>query len=217
MKTTVLLLVAIFVVAFVVLIVLMARQRERARQAQIAQWAASRGWTVTLRPGPIEWCSRLPGRNRRGVSQILSGTVDRWPVSVAEYSYTTTTSTGDGGTTTTTHHFIVTVVRLASSYAPVAVQPRGGISRMGRALVGDNAASTGDEDFDRQFRVKTQDPASRALVGPTLIAEHLAGRIPAWSLAGQDLLAWQQGRLTDPTRIEALTAGLVRVASLIGR
>jgi hypothetical protein len=55
-----------------------------------------------------------------------------------------------------------------------------------------------------------KDPASRALVGPALIAEHLAGRIPAWSLAGQDLLAWQQGTLTDPSRVEALLAALIR-------
>jgi hypothetical protein len=220
-NTKFVLLVVIPIVVVVVLLVVIVRrqrQRERERQAQISQWAVSHGWTVTPRPGPIEWSSRLPGSNRRGVSQILSGTVDGWPVSVAEYSYTTTSGGGpDGGTTTTTHHFIVTAVRLASSYPAVAVQPRGGISRMGRAIFGDDAASTGNEDFDRQFRMKTKDPAGGALVGPALIAEHLAGRIPPWSLAGHDLLTWQQGRLTDPSRIEPLAAALIRVANLIGR
>ena len=76
---------------------------------------------------------------------------------------------------------------------------------------------TGNADFDRQFRVKTKDPAtSRGVVGPALTAEPLAGQIPAWSLAGHDLLAWQQGNISDPSRIEALAAGLIRVATLIG-
>ena len=88
----------------------------------------------------------------------------------------------------------------------------------GQAIFGENAAATGHPDFDRQFRVKTKDLAtSCALLGPALIAEHLTGQIPAWSLAGQDLLAWQEGKISDPSRIEALrAAGLVRVATLIG-
>lgn len=211
MNSTVLFAIAATVVVLIALVVWRARQ-ERAREAEISQWAVSRGWTVTPRPGAIEWTSRLPGSNRRGVSLILSGTVAGWPVCVAEYSYTTSSEDS-----TTTHRYIVTAARLAASYAPVAVQSRGGISRLGQAIFGDNAAATGDADFDRQFRVQTKDPAtSRGVVGPALIAEHLAGQIPAWSLAGQDLLAWQQGKIGDPSRIEALAAGLIRVATLIG-
>jgi hypothetical protein len=212
--------IALTVVVVIVLIALTvwrARQ-ERAREAEISQWAASRGWTVTPKAGAIEWTSRLPGTNRRGVSLILSGTVSGWPVRVAEYSYTTTSSSGpDGASSSTTHRYVVTAVRLAAWYAPVAVQPRGGISRLGKAIFGDNAAATGHPDFDRQVRVDTKDPAtSHALVGPALIAEHLAGQIPAWSLAGQDLFAWQEGKITDPSRIEPPAAGLIRVATLIG-
>jgi hypothetical protein len=211
MSSTVLVGIVLTVVVVIALVVWRAR-RERARKAKISQWAASRGWTVTPRPGDIEWTSRLPGNNRRGVSLILSGNVDGWPVCVAEYSYTT--SSDDS---TTTHRYVVTAVRLAAWYEPVAVQSRGGISRLGKAIFGDNAAATGNADFDRQFRVKTRDPAtSHALLGPAFIAEHLAGQIPAWSLAGQDLLAWQEGKIGDPSRIEAVAAGLVRVATLIG-
>jgi hypothetical protein len=206
-------------VALVVVLVVFSVRRERARQARIRQWAASRGWTVTTRPGSVEWTSRLPGRNPRGVSLILSGTAYGWPVGVAEYSYTTESMTDSSGNrSTTTHRLIVTLVRLAVPYAPVAVQPRGTLSRLGRAIFGDDAASTGHEDFDKQFRVHTKDPAtSRALVGPALIAEHLAGRVPEWSVAGQDLMTWRQGRIDDPSQVEALAAHLVRVADLLGR
>jgi hypothetical protein len=195
----------------VVLLIVFSVRRERQRQARIRQWAA--------KPGAVEWASRLPGNTRRGVSLILSGTAYGWPVSVAEYSYTTESmSDSSGNRSTTTHHLIVTVVRLAVPYPPVAVQPRGALSRLGRAIFGDKAASTGHDDFDRQFRVQTKDPAaSRALVGPALITEHLAGRVPAWSLAGQDLLTWQQGRIDDPSHVESLAAQLVRVAGLLGR
>jgi hypothetical protein len=153
------------------------------------------------------------------VSLILAATAYGRPVCVAEYSYTTESMTDSrGNRSTTTHHLIVTVVRLAASYAPVAVQPRGALSRLGRTIFGDNAASTGHQDFDRQFRVQTKDPAtSRALVGPALIAEHLAGRIPAWSVAGHDLVAWQPGHIDDPSQVETLAAQLVRVADLLGR
>jgi hypothetical protein len=221
-------LVAFGIVAFIALVVVLivfSVRRERERKARIEQWAASRGWTVTQRPGDFEWISQLPGRTRRRVSLLVSGTLNGRPVGVAEYSYTTTSSTSTGtgtgsstSTSTTTHHLIVTVVGLDAAYPPVAVQPRGALSRLGRTIFGDNAAATGHDEFDRQFRVQTKDPAySRTLVGPALIGEHLAGRAPAWSLAGQDLLMWQQGRISDPSQIEAAAAQLVRVADLLGR
>lgn len=209
---------AAFVALIVVLIVFSVR-RERQRQARIRQWAASRGWTVTAKPGAMEWTSRLPGRNRRGVSLLLSGTLYGRPVTIAEYSYTTESmADSSGNRSTTTHYLLVTLVRLPGSYPPIAVQPRGALSKLGRAIFGEGAAATGHEEFDRQFRVETKDPAaSRALVGPALVTEHLAGRIPAWSLAGQDLLTWQQGRIKDPSELETLAVPVVRVADLLGR
>jgi hypothetical protein len=205
--------------ALIVVLIVFSVRQERQRQARIRHWAASRGWTVTTRPGAVEWTSRLPGGNRRGVSLILSGNLYRRPVAVAEYSYTTESmADSSGNRTTTTHHLLVMLVRLPVSYPPVAVQPRGALSKLGRAIFGDGAAATGHDEFDRRFRVQTKDPAaSQALVGPALIGEHLADRIPAWSLAGQDLLTWQQGRLKDPSEVETLATPLVRVADLLGR
>jgi hypothetical protein len=220
MKTTTIV-VATGFIALTVLVVLLhvyRAQKERARQARISQWAASHGWTVTLRPRALEWCNQLPGHDRRGVSLILSGNVSGWPVSVADYSYVTTSSTGpDGATTRTRHRFIVTAVRLPGPYKPIAVQSRKGLSRVGRAIFGDGAAATGNEGFDRRFRVQTKDPAtSRALIGPTLISEHLAERIPEWNLAGQNLLTWQSGKIEDPSCIQPLADRLVYVATLFG-
>jgi hypothetical protein len=162
--------------------------------------------------------ARLPGRNRRGVSLLISGVVSGRPVSVAEYSYRTSSRNSDGTDSTTTHHYIVTGVRLDTQYAPIAVVSRGALSRLGRNVFGDNAAATGHDGFDREFRVDTKDPAlARTLLGPALIAEHLADRVPDWSLAGLDLLTWQPGQIKDPDQIATLAARLVRVTELMGR
>jgi hypothetical protein len=188
------------------------RARERERQRRIRQWTAHYGWNFTAQP-VVDWAALLPGEDRHGVSLLVSGRYYGRVVSVAEYSYTTTS-----GDSRTTHDLIVTAVRLDVSYPPLAVQPRGAVSRLGRSMFGDNASATGHEAFDRRFRVRTRDPAlARCLLGPALIAEHLAGRVPEWSLAGRDLLTWQSGQIGNPRQIAAVAAPLVRVAQLLGR
>lgn len=165
-----------------------------------------------------EWAQRLPGGNRHGVSLLVSGWLRNRHVGVAEYSYTTESRNSDGSRDTTTYRFIAIAVRLTASYPPLAVHARGALSRLGRAMFGDNATATGHGAFDRKFRVQARDPAyARTMVGPALITEHLAGRVPEWSLAGYDLLTWQYGELSDPRQIPILAAPLVRVADLLGR
>ncbi|OLB65509.1 MAG: hypothetical protein AUI10_06415 [Actinobacteria bacterium 13_2_20CM_2_72_6] len=81
-------LVALIVVASVVSV-----RRERRRREGLRGWAARYGWTYVERP-KTDWADRLPGRNRRGLSLVLSGVLDGYPVSVADYEYTeTSTST----------------------------------------------------------------------------------------------------------------------------
>jgi len=92
------------------------------------------------------------------------------------------------------------------------------MSKMGRALFGDGEAATGDERFDRRFRVATADPGtSRRLVGPALAAAHVAGTVPLWSLRGDELLTYQRGRIGDPGQIPATVAPVMRVVALFGR
>jgi hypothetical protein len=221
-------LIAVGGAAFVVLIVIgivVSVRRERRRREALRLWAARYGWTYLERPA-TDWGDRLPGRNRRGVSLVLSGVVDEYPVSVADYEYTetstSTTRNADGSssssTSSRTHHFIVIVVRLPRPAPALAVQPRGGLSKLGRTVFGDRASALGYEPFDRAFKVVTKDPgAARHLIGPVLAGEHVAGRVPAWSVRGVELLTYERGRLGDPARIPALAAPAVRVARLLGR
>lgn len=208
------LLVAVGFVALLAALVAHSRQQERAHQERLRYWAATNGWAYLPKPA-VDWGNRLPGRNRSGVSVALSGTVGGRRVSVAEYSYTTSSTSGET-TTTTTHHHVVIAVHLPQPYPTLAVQPRGMMSRFGRALFGDNATATGDFAFDTDYRVYGDPAAARQLVGPALRAEHVRGTVPAWSLAGTDLLTWVTGRLTAPERAPGMVVPLLRVADLLG-
>ena len=217
--------VAVVIVLIVIAGVVSAR-RERERREALRQWAARHGWTYEERPAAADWTSRVPGRNRRGVSLMLSGVVEGYLVGVAEYSYTTTststTRNADGSSSTstssTTYHYVVVVVRLPRPGPSIEVQPRHALSKLGRALFGDRPTALGHEPFDRAFRVSAKDPSAvRQLLGPALVDEHVAGRLPAWSLDGADLLTYQNGRLDGSERVAERAAPLVRVATLLGR
>ncbi|WP_433081191.1 hypothetical protein ACQP1P_45350 [Dactylosporangium sp. CA-052675] len=202
-----------------VVAVVVSRRRERQRRELLEVWAVRNRWQYVPRP-PADWWRRLPGRNPRGVSLALSGTVGGRPVSVGEYSYTTTSTTsGADGTTSTssqTHHFVVWVVRVRGSWPAVSVHRRGAMSRFGRSLFGDRSTALGYEPFDSAFRISADRPEMvRDLFGRDLVAEQLSGRLPDWSLFGDELMVVESGRLGEPDGIPARFGPLVRVADLI--
>ena len=197
------------VTALVVGIRLAALRRARRSGAALRRWAAQHSWTYVDRP-VTGWEHRLPGPGRR-VRRVLSGIVDRYPVSVADYTYV---EGGEYGGTAS----LVVVVRLPWSGPSVEVRPRSDRSRLGRGIDGGGVIGVGYEPFDRGYLVFTNAPADAVrLIGPVLAGEHLGGRLPAWSLQGADLLSFGSGRLDDPDAISALAAPLVRVAELLGR
>jgi hypothetical protein len=206
--------------ALLVVAIVFSIRQERRRMAALRAWAHAHRWRIIDKPRP-EWTSRMPGRNARGVSLALVGVQGGHQVSVAEYQYTTTSTSTSGSSrssSSTTHHYIVVVVHLDVPGAAISVDRRGGLSKLGRSIFGDRATALGDERFDSQWRVSARDPSTvRGFIGPQLAAEHVAGRVPHWSLQGTDLITYESGRLTDPSRIPGLVAPLVRVASLLGR
>ncbi|MFG1776305.1 hypothetical protein ACGFIG_07735 [Micromonospora sp. NPDC049048] len=212
--------VAVLLVTGLVALVVTASRRERERRERWRQWAGQYGWTYVERPR-ITWTDRVPGRNRRGVRFALTGTTYGRPVCVAEYAYTEThSSTGSDGNPTTTSHthtYVVCSVWLRREFPEVAVGPRHAISKLGRALFGSDTYATGHEEFDRQWRVGAAAPGQQALLGPSLIAAHLAGTVPAWSVRGAELLTYRPGRLNDPALVPSLVNPLMTVADLLER
>jgi hypothetical protein len=227
MNATVVLAIGGTALALMIIACVISARRARARRQRLQLWADHHGWAVQKNPS-VPWARRLPGRGGR-VSLLVHGTIGGRPVGVANYSYTTTTTTfrttnsstfsnRTSSTTTTTHNYLVTAVRTAHRYPPLAVAPRSAPSRLGRRMFGDAQTATGHPEFDRRFRVNTRHPdIGRRVIGPALITAHLAGHVPArWSLAEHDLLTWRHGsRLTEPDQIPALTGSLLRVAELL--
>ena len=207
-------------IALIVVAAVVAARRERERREALRLWAKRHGWQVVERP-QFDWGRRMPGKNRRGVSLALFGTLGGRPVGIGDYSYTTTSTSTDANgasqtTTTTHHHVVVVVVRLRMPRPSVAVHKRGGGSKLWRSLFGDRATAIGYEAFDSAYRVNAPDPSLvRAVIGGALVAEHVAGWLPDWSVEGDELLTFVQGRIGAPESIPAQLGPLLRVADLI--
>ena len=73
------------VAALGVVVGLVAALRNRRRGAALRQWAQQHSWTYADRPA-TGWENRLPGPRRRA-RHVVSGVMEQYPVSVADYTY----------------------------------------------------------------------------------------------------------------------------------
>lgn len=189
--------------------------RERQRQRGLAEWATQYGWTVVCRPA-VDWVRRMPGCHPGEVTLALSGAIARRPVTIAEYQYTTYSFTPPHLTSTIRYEYVLTVVRLRHPGPTIAVILRSGWSKLLRALFDDRETTTRYEPFDKAYRVVADDARYvRSLLGSDLVADHVAGRLPDWSLQGNELLAFRKGTIGDPAGIIAQFAPLLQVADLV--
>ncbi|BCJ75035.1 hypothetical protein CS0771_45790 [Catellatospora sp. IY07-71] len=218
--TPIIVLVVIAVIAVAVVSAAVGRARDRRYVEGVASWAASLGWRYREGGGGT-WTSRLPRGVRSGVRLLVEGSRDGFPVTVAHYWWETReqrTRQENGHTrweTVTVHHAAtVHVVHLPAQQPTVAVNPRGLGSKMARGLGLSGVVEVGVEEFDRRFRVDTQDPAGRALITAALIQAHIAGAVPVWSVDGRDLIGVQNHALKTDTVLPFLDS-LLRVAKLL--
>jgi hypothetical protein len=206
----------VLVVVLVAVGVSRSRRRARLRWAELQLWAEANRWTLVASP-VVDWGSRLPGGNKRGVSLALTGEMWGRRTSIAEYSYNEQTSVsgpdGSTSTSTTTHQYVLVVVHLDRPSGYLGVQPRGVLSRWGRTLFG-LGASIGDERFDSEYRMVGDPAATTYRLSPELIAAHVAGTVPPWTVAGPELLTWYPGRI-DLSRMGDLAGPLHRVAIML--
>lgn len=181
---------------------------ERERKVRLWQWAAANGWQIQEHAS-APWTDRLPGHNRRGLGVMVTGMIGGHWVTVAEYSYTDTENT---------YRFIVVRIMLDRPHPSLAVQRRGLASQFERALFGDKPTATGNVLFDARYAITATDrAAAKAMVGPPLIAAHIQGWLPSWSLVGNELLTYiKAGKFQDPKQIPAYAGPLLRVANLLG-
>ena len=208
------------VALLIALVAVASRGRSHRRRTRLQQWSEANGWTLVAKP-VVDWGSRLPGGNKHGVSLALFGELWGRHTSIGEYSFaeTTTTSAPDGhggttgATTTSTHQYVVVVLHLDQPSGYLGVLPRGVLSRWGLTLFG-GGSSIGQEAFDKHYRV-VGDPATAAYRLPgELIAAHVEGTAPLWTLYGTELVTWFPGRI-DLDRVADLAGPLHQVATML--
>jgi hypothetical protein len=226
------LIVVIVVIVLILFAVLGAAAREQDRRYRrgLRGWAAACGWAYCGNGGewtPLlyrgELAALLPRGDRgRGVELQLDGTRQGRPVTVAHYWYKTTStnrdSDGRSSESTSTHALAVIVVRLAARYPAAELQRRG--LGLGWGLAASRAAGrqpanlTGNEEFDRRYRIRTEAPGGSALVTPQVISAYLASDLPLWQLSDDQLVITRPGAIRvdhlDQEIDQALTiAGLL--------
>lgn len=230
------LIVLAVVAAVVVIAVVVALNHavERRYSRTVAEWAAARGWRFREGGGGA-WASRLPKGVRSGVRLEVEGTVTgvahTYPVTVAHYWWQTqhqqavqharqvmvgkqyqTKWETRWETRTVTHDLTVHVVRLPRPVPQIAVEPRGLGSRAARSVGLSGGRETGDDQFDRKFKVETAaGPAESFQLPAALLRAHCDDAVPLWSAHGHELLSTQDHKLR-PATIDDFTRRLVRVA-----
>ena len=145
-------------------------------------------------------------------------------VTVAHYWYQTTSTTShtdsDGHrrttTSTSTHALAVIVIWLAARYPAVELQGRGlgrgwGLA-LSRAVGREPPNLTGNEQFDRRYRIRGAAPDASALVTPRVISAYLAGDLPPWRLNGSQLVITWPG----PVRVEEVDAQIDQALWITG-
>jgi hypothetical protein len=109
---------------------------------------------------------------------------------------------GSSTSSSTTYHYVLLVARLNRPGPSISVYRRGALSKFGRSLFGDCATAIGHEPFDIEYRVAAKDASVVPYVlRLALVQEHVAGRLPEWSLEGQDLLTYRRGLIGDAATI----------------
>jgi hypothetical protein len=201
---------AVVAVLVTVVAVYSGRRRRRDRDRML-RWADSNGWTFRPRPR-VDWGSRLPGGNKDGIAHAFSRTMNGRQVSVGEYSVT---DAGDG-TSTSTHWYVVTAATLHRPLPAIQVEPHSATFRLRSRVFSGRETATGNPDFDRTFRIRTDDPAGlRHWFSASLITAHLTGYVsPAWNAQGTELLRWQPGRL-QPDDIPAHARAVLVLSELL--
>jgi len=190
-------------------------QAEQKRRAQLASFAAAKGWTFSPNdPHGLDnrWdCFPFGRGHSRQASNVLTGTTDAgMPMVAFDYRYKETDTDSEGKTTTTTYRYGVCVVRLPCALPALSVGNESFLTRIGSAIGIDDIEFESD-DFNRAFRVKSDDAKFASdVLHPRMMELLLAqGRGIEWRLLGWDMLTWRKGRLAIPD--------LLQRTSLLGR
>jgi hypothetical protein len=201
--------IAIFLVAGVVLILLV-WQYDQARKSGLRKWALANDWRYVRRPA-IDWSGRVRDGFTGPVAFALYGVVAGRPVAIAECFLSKQNSAKQEP-----EPFVLLMAGLREPVPAVAVHRRLDWERTERRLALDRPTFVGDDVFDQEYRVVAPDSAAaRAVVGPALIAAHVAGKLPDWSVRGTEVLTYRAGDVGMFTSIPNQFTSVMLIADLI--
>ena len=177
------------------------RFRVLAARRALDRWDAQAGWSPVT--GRTEWPWPDPGAVT--VRTALGSVAQGHPVVVGELSWTSDGLRGSTDRSAGTGQFAI--VRLPREYPSASVHRRRQAPR----------ERAGEDEFIRQFRVVLDDMSlGGRLTDPALHEAHVAGRIPPWTLEGDEIYTVvATGRPLRPAAVADLTARMVLLVELL--
>jgi hypothetical protein len=171
---------------------------ERYRRVRFVAEAAGRGWTYTARDRelPYRWNSWPFGMGRmRRARHVLRGSLNGRSCIAFEYTFRHRVPGGPGGPGEAVSTWTVAAVALPVRMPRIAVTHAGPISRVTAAL-GRQGVQFESEDFNRRFRVRTDDPRTASdVLHPRMMAALLDGPFFDFRLESGDALSCWPGRM----------------------
>jgi hypothetical protein len=183
-------------------------QAQQKRMKEIQLLCLNRGWTYAASEPDltVRWQLTPFGQGEsRQARNVMGGDWQGRPFSAFDYSYVTESTDSHGKTTRTTHRFGVVRVGLPAYLPNLQVTDEGILHRFAAAVGLGQDIELESEDFNRAFRVSSQDPkfASDVLT-PRTMEMLLAGPHLAWRIEGTDILSWDSGQLSSVQVLERL-------------
>lgn len=188
------------------LVVIGVREGRRAARWSLTRWGARTGWSPVVGRSEWPWTPQQPTADTVTVELAVGNTVDGFAVTVGELSWD---RAGLGGSVEQSQgHGVFAVVRLPRSYPYTSVQRRRNVARR----------RAGENEFIRRFRIIVDEPYfADQLADPALRDAHLAGRVPPWTIVGDELYAVVASRLPlRPARVVAAAEQALYLVRLLG-
>lgn len=199
-----LMLAAAVIIVLMVGSVVVSRYLHRQRVAALTAWAKANGWTYQERAGDM--ADRFEGAPfgvgfGRTATHLLTTTMGGRPVMAFEYSYKERRGSGKQQRTVTYTYAIVATTTPASRPRLQITHEHLGTRLLG--AVGLDDVQLESEEFNRTFRISTDDPKFGYDVLHPRTMEWMLADTRARELSVRferaDLLTWENGRL-DPQR-----------------
>jgi hypothetical protein len=171
---------------------------ERYRRARFVAEAQARGWTYSARDRelPHRWQTWPFGTGRmRRARHVLRGSIGGRPCLAFEYTFRHRVPGGPQGPAEAVATWTVAAVAMPVRMPRIVVARLGPIGRIAAAL-GRQSVEFESEDFNRRFRVRSDDPRTASdVLHPRMMAALLEGPFYDFRMESTDALSCWPGRM----------------------